>query len=102
MWMSRRQKWIRFSGSEPQVAHLTVDQIGLAFVENNFGLTMGSIGGVSYPFADKWAPEFGAGQGVVPLADFFPISPTVPRVFSEIPIDPLRGQSYFRITSLGD
>jgi len=66
----------------------------LAFIENNFGLTIGGIGGVNYPFADNWAPELQA--GFVPLADFFPISSKTPRLFQGIPIDPPYGQSYFQ------
>jgi hypothetical protein len=68
----------------------------LAFVEHNFGLTIGSIGGTSYPFADNWAPEWQQGQGVVPLADFFKIPANNPRLFQGIPVDPLHGQSYFQ------
>jgi len=30
------------------------------------------------------------------LADFFPISSAAPRTFVGIPVDPLRGQSYFQ------
>ena len=55
---------------------------------------MGSIGGVTYPFADNWAPEFQA--GFVPLADFFSIPSKAPRLFQGIPVDPLHGQSYFQ------
>jgi len=65
----------------------------LAFIENNFGLAIGGIG-PQYQFADKWAPD---GQPPnLSLADFFPISPSVPRTFVGIPVDPLRGQSYFQ------
>jgi phospholipase C len=45
----------------------------LAFIENNFlGYSaIGTIGPPQYEFADAYAPELGAGQGVIPLADFF-------------------------------
>ena len=66
----------------------------LAFIEYNFGLKIGSIGGSSYPFADNWAPEVQA--GFVPLGDFLPISYKNPRLFQGIPVDPLHGQSYFQ------
>jgi phospholipase C len=76
----------------------------LAFIENNFGLPIGGIGGSSYPFADNWAPELAAGKGVVPLGDFFPS--TSPRLFQGIPVDPLYGQSnfqnYFTVTNPSD
>jgi phospholipase C len=68
----------------------------LAFVEHNFlgGNGIGKIGPTQYPFADAFAPELAA--GFVPLADFFPIPSTMPRLFQGIPVDPLHGQSYFQ------
>ena len=66
----------------------------LKFIEDNFAL--GEIGGQSYPFADHWAPELAAGAGVIPLADFFPIPSTTPRLFQGIAVDPLYGQNYFQ------
>jgi len=79
-------------GMDPQHTH----DFGsiLAFIEYNFGLKIGSIGGSSYPFADNWAPEVQA--GFVPLGDFFPISSKNPRLFQGIPVDPLHSQSYFQ------
>jgi phospholipase C len=68
----------------------------LAFIEHNFlgGNGIGKIGPTQYPFADAFAPELAA--GFVPLADFFPITSTTPRLFQGIPVDPLHGQSYFQ------
>jgi phospholipase C len=79
-------------GMDPQHTH----DFGsiLRFIENNFALPPGGIGPSNYPFADAFAPDENAPGGS--LADFFPIPSTKPRLFQGIPIDPLRGQSYFQ------
>ena len=41
----------------------------LAFIENNFGIPIGSIGSQQYPFADAFAPD--RVNGNIPLSDFF-------------------------------
>jgi hypothetical protein len=64
----------------------------LAFIENNFGLTIGSIGPPQYQFADAFAPELGA--GVIPLADFFPL--TQPTTFVPITVPAGFDASYFQ------
>jgi phospholipase C len=63
----------------------------LAFIENNFGLTIGSIGPSGYQFADAYAPELAA--GVVPLADFFTL--TQPQTFAPISVPTGYDASYF-------
>ncbi len=64
----------------------------LAFIENNFGLTIGSIGPPQYQFADAFAPELA--KGVIPLADFFPN--TQPAAFVPITVPAGYDTSYFQ------
>ncbi len=52
----------------------------LAFTENNFGISIGSIN-VSYPFADAFAPDWENGRNI-PLSDFFGL--TTPRPYVPI------------------
>ena len=68
----------------------------LAFIENNFlGLSgIGTIGPTQYPFADAFAPELAAGSGVIPLADFFPL--TQPQNFVSITVPTGYDASYFQ------
>jgi phospholipase C len=55
----------------------------LGFVENNFGIPIGSINvQEGYPFADAFAPDYSAQPLNVPLADFFSL--TSPRQFEQI------------------
>lgn len=63
----------------------------LAFIENNFGIPIGSIGSQQYPFADNFAPELAA--GVIPLADFFQFPY---RTFTAIPVPVGFDSSYFQ------
>jgi hypothetical protein len=65
----------------------------LAFIENNFGIPIGSIGPIQYRFADFFAPEFQQGSGVVPLADFFQFPY---RNFTPIPVPVGFDSSYFQ------
>jgi Phosphoesterase family len=53
----------------------------LAFVEHNFGLTVGGIN-PQYRFADAFAPELQQNPSAVPLADFFTL--TSPKPFGAI------------------
>ena len=64
----------------------------LRFIENNFGLTIGSIGPPQYQFADAFAPELA--KGVIPLADFFPN--TQPAAFVPITVPAGYDASYFQ------
>jgi hypothetical protein len=58
----------------------------LAFIENNFKLTIGSIN-PQYQFADAFAPDYQPPPNLhVPLADFFPL--TSPRPFQAIALPP--------------
>ena len=74
----------------------------LAFIENNF-LGQNGIGAIDppYPFADRFAPELGAGG--IPLADFFPLAQ--PTTFAPITVpadfDPSYFQNYF-VNNPGD
>jgi phospholipase C len=56
----------------------------LAFVENNFGIGIGSINPAknNYPFADAFAPDYTAQPLNVPLADFFSL--TSARTFQQV------------------
>ena len=63
----------------------------LAFIENNFGLGIGSID-PPYPFADAFAPD--SVKGNIPLSDFFPNQQ--PRNFALITIPAGYGPSYFQ------
>ena len=65
----------------------------LAFIENNFGLPIGSIGPTQYPFADAFAPD--SFKGNIPLSDFFPPNPQ-PQTFVPITIPAGYGASYFQ------
>ena len=64
----------------------------LAFTENNFGIPIGSIGPIQYPFADKFAPDNLPPN--VPLADFFTL--TTPRNFVPITVPAGRDKTYFQ------
>jgi phospholipase C len=67
----------------------------LGFVENNFGIPIGSINSAeNYPFADAFAPDYTAQPLNVPLADFFSL--TSARQFEQITIPSTSpGTSYF-------
>jgi phospholipase C len=64
----------------------------LAFIENNFGLPIGSIGPMQYPFADAFAPD--GVKGNVPLSDFFPL--VQPRTFVPIAMPTGHDETYFQ------
>jgi hypothetical protein len=55
----------------------------LAFIENNFGLAIGSIN-PGYKFADAFAPERLALNPTIPLADFFCTAPCPYQPFRQI------------------
>jgi len=63
----------------------------LAFIENNFGLKIGSIGPQQYPFADAFAPD--NVKGNIPLSDFFQFPY---RSFTPIPVPTGFDASYFQ------
>ncbi len=67
----------------------------LGFVENNFGIPIGSINSAEgYPFADAFAPDYTAQPLNVPLADFFSL--TSARQFLKITIPSTsEGTNYF-------
>jgi phospholipase C len=54
----------------------------LAFIENNFGVPIGSIN-PSYHFADNYAPDWENGRNI-PLSDFFGL--TTPRPYAPITV----------------
>jgi phospholipase C len=69
----------------------------LAFIENNFGIPIGSINAQNrYPFADNFAPDWQNGKNI-PLSDFFGL--TTPRTF--VPITVSHPVSYFTNNSAG-
>jgi len=65
----------------------------LAFIEWNFGITIGSIG-QGYPFADNYAPEYYPNHSYVPLLDFFPL--TQARTFVPIAVPTPYSVNYFQ------
>jgi len=74
----------RTQGKQPKYTH----DFGsiLAFIENNFGLTIGSIN-PKYRYADAFAPDLANGTNI-PLSDFFPIPQNQPRQFQAITLPP--------------
>jgi Phosphoesterase family len=75
---------LRTQGKQPKYTH----DFGsiLAFIENNFGLAIGSIN-PQYRYADAFAPDLANGTNI-PLSDFFPIPQNQPRQFQAITLPP--------------
>jgi hypothetical protein len=72
----------------------------LAFIENNFSLTIGDIN-PQYRFADFYAPEFQANSQNIPLADFFCNAPCAWQQFRPITVAPGAPQAIDFINDTG-